>query len=137
MTDDSDEDPIDNGWVFVAITEDQPTPTVQPVEQVLAAKIEVKDEWIIDSGCSHHMIGDKGKFLNFQEYNGGLVRFGDDKACLIKGKGTISLDGKHNTDNVYYVEGLKHNNLSFRQLVEKGFQLQFKNRKCKIMSTLR
>lgn len=100
----------------------------------MAAKVEAKDEWIIDSRCSHHMIGDKGKFLNFQEYNGGLVRFGDDKACLIKGKGTISLDGKHNTDNVYYVEGLKHNLLSVGQLVEKGFQLQFKNGKCKIMN---
>lgn len=53
---------------------------------------------------------------------------------MIKGKGTISFDGKHNTDNVYYVEGLKHNLLSVGQLVEKGFQLQFKNGKCKIMN---
>ncbi|XP_057828372.2 uncharacterized protein LOC131039599 isoform X2 [Cryptomeria japonica] len=50
VIDDSDEDPKDNGWVFVAITKDQPTPTVQPIEQAMAAKIEVKDEWIIDSG---------------------------------------------------------------------------------------
>lgn len=62
------------------------------------------------------------------------LRFGDDKACLIKRKGTISLDGKHNTNNIYYVEGLKHNLLSDGQLVEKGFQLQFKNGKCKIMN---
>lgn len=87
----------------------------------MAGKVEDKDEWIIDSGCSHHMTGDKSKFLTFQDYNGGLVRFGDDKACLIKGKGTISFDGKHNTDNVYYVEGLKHNIFSVGQLVEKGF----------------
>ncbi|GLJ39976.1 hypothetical protein SUGI_0817840 [Cryptomeria japonica] len=65
----------------------------QPVEKALTARIEDKNEWIIDSGCSNHMTGDKSKFLTFQEYNGGLVRFGDDKACLIKGKGTISLDG--------------------------------------------
>ncbi|GLJ14946.1 hypothetical protein SUGI_0243920 [Cryptomeria japonica] len=61
VTDDFEEDLADNGWVFVAITEDQPTPTVQPIEQALAAKIEVKDQWIIDLGCSHHMTGDKGK----------------------------------------------------------------------------
>ncbi|GLJ26607.1 hypothetical protein SUGI_0516800 [Cryptomeria japonica] len=65
VTDDSDEDPTDNGWVFFAIIEDQLTPTVQPVEQALEAKVEVKDEWIIDSRCSHHMTGDKGKFLTF------------------------------------------------------------------------
>ncbi|GLJ21945.1 hypothetical protein SUGI_0410990 [Cryptomeria japonica] len=95
VTDDFDEDLTDNGWVFVAITEDQLTPTVQLVEQALSTKVEIKDEWIIDSGCLHHMTGDKSKFLTFEEYNGGLVRFGDDKACLIKGKGSISLDGKH------------------------------------------
>lgn len=66
------------------------------------------------------MIGDKSKFF-FKEYNGGLVRFGDDKAFLIKGKGTISFDGKNNNENVYYVEDLKHYLLSVRQLVEKGF----------------
>lgn len=58
------------------------------------------------------MTSDKRKFLSLQEYHGGLVRFGDDKSWSIKGRGTISLDGKHNTDNVYYVEGLKHNLLS-------------------------
>lgn len=137
VTDDSDEEPTDNGWVFVAIKEDQLTPIVPPVEQALAAKIEEKDEWIIDSRCSHRMISDKSKFLSFQEYNGGLVRFGDDKACLIRGKGTISFDGKHNTNKVYYVEGLKHNLLSFGQLVGKGSQLQFKNGKCKIMNRTR
>lgn len=31
VIDDSDEDPTDNGWVFVAITEDQLAPTTQPV----------------------------------------------------------------------------------------------------------
>lgn len=32
------------------------------------------------------MAGDKRKFLSLQEIDGGLVRFGDDKACMIKGK---------------------------------------------------
>lgn len=94
-----------------------------PEEKALAANIEDKDEWVIDSGCSHHMTRDQGKFLSLQEFDGGLVRFGDDKACMIKGKGTISLDGKNNTNNVYYVEGLSHNLLSVGQLVDKEFQL--------------
>ncbi|GLJ45784.1 hypothetical protein SUGI_0963520 [Cryptomeria japonica] len=130
----------DNGkeWVFLAIKEDDLTLEENvPEEKALATKIEEKDEWVIDSGCSHHMTIDKGKFPSLQEFDGGLVRFGDDKACMIKGKGTISLDGKNNTDNVYYVEGLKHNLLSVGQLVDKGFQLQFKDGKCKIINRSR
>lgn len=134
VPDDSEEEPTrdsssrsKNGkeWVFYAMKEDEPEPTI---------KVEDKDEWVIDSGCSNHMIGDKKKFLSLQEFEGGLVRFGDDKACMIRGKGIISLDGKHNTKNVYYVEGLNHNLLSVGQLVEKGFQLQFKDGKCKIIN---
>lgn len=103
---------FDKDWVFIAIKDDSPEPiidTTHTEEKALAAKIEEKDEWVIDNGCSHHMTGDQRKFLNLQEFDGGLVRFGDNKACRIKGKGTISLDGKNNTDNIYYVEGLKNN----------------------------
>lgn len=78
---------------------------------------------MIACGCLHHMTGDKRKFLSLQEFDGGLVRFGDDKACMIKRRGTISLDGKNDSDNVYYVEGLRHNLLSVGQLLDKGFQL--------------
>lgn len=49
----------------------------------------------------------------FSSYDcGGQVKFGNNKACMIKGRGIISLDGKHKTGNVYYVEGIKHNILS-------------------------
>lgn len=58
------------------------------------------------------MTRDKRKFLSLQEFDGSQVKFADDKACMIKGRGIISLGGKHNTDNVYYGEGLKHNLLS-------------------------
>ncbi|GLJ37400.1 hypothetical protein SUGI_0759360 [Cryptomeria japonica] len=89
-------------WVFLAIKEnDSALEENVPEEKELATKIKDKDEWVIDSGYSHHMTRDKGKFLSLQEFDGGLVIFGDDEACMIKGKGTISLDGKNTTDNVY------------------------------------
>lgn len=66
---------------------------------------------------------DKMKFLSLQEFDGGMLIFGDDKATMIKGKWTISLDGKHNTNNIYYVEVLRYNFLCVGQLVDKGFQL--------------
>jgi len=40
------------------------------------------------------------------------VKFGDKSAGRICGRGSISFDGKNNTNDVLYVEGLKHNLLS-------------------------
>ena len=67
------------------------------------------DKWIIDSGCSHHMTGDKSKFITFTQYDRNSVRFGNNGPCLIKGKGIIKLTEKISWDNVYYVEGLNYN----------------------------
>jgi hypothetical protein len=77
----------DNEWVFIAIKEEDPMPTDLAsyinVEKSSAAQIEEKDESVIDIGCSHHMTGDKSKFLSMEKYDGGFLRFGDDKACII------------------------------------------------------
>ncbi|GLJ31301.1 hypothetical protein SUGI_0627870 [Cryptomeria japonica] len=62
----------------------------------------------------------------------GVVRFGNDSPCMVKGKGTISLNGKRSADDVYWVEGLKNNILSVAQLNDKGYLLEFKNGMCKI-----
>ena len=67
---------------------------------------------IIDSRCSHHMIGDRSKFITLTCYDGNSVRFGNDASCLIKGKGSIKLTDKILCDNSYHVEGLNYNLLS-------------------------
>ena len=46
------------------------------------------------------------------------------------GIGSITLDGKTNTDDVYFVDGLKHNFLSVGQLEDKGYLLQFIEKTC-------
>ena len=48
-------------------------------------------KWIIDSGFSHHMTGDKSNFITFTQYDGNSVRFGNNAPCQIKGKGSINL----------------------------------------------
>ena len=78
------------------------------------------DKWIIDSGCSHHMTGDKSKFTSFTQNDGNSVRFGNNAPCLIKGKGSIKLTKKISCDSVYYFEGLEYNLLSVLQLVNIG-----------------
>ena len=55
-------------------------------EIVLVSYVNKSDKWIIDSGCSNHMIGDKSKLNSLVHYDGNSVRFCNDAPCLIKGK---------------------------------------------------
>ncbi|GJT34201.1 retrovirus-related pol polyprotein from transposon TNT 1-94 [Tanacetum coccineum] len=47
------------------------------------------DEWIKDSGCSKHMMGNRKLFSTYKAYNGGNVIFGSNLRCNIIGKGQI------------------------------------------------
>ena len=89
----------------------------------------------LSCACSHHMIGDKGKFTALTHYDGNSVRFGNDAPCLIKGKGSIKLTEKISCDNAYYVEGLNYNLLSVSQLRNIGCKVEFGNKTTKIFDT--
>ena len=67
---------------------------------------------MIGSGCLYHMIGDVNKFLNIDKYDGSIVRFSDNTPCLIKGRCLITLYCKNDTNDVLFVDGLKHKSLS-------------------------
>ena len=45
------------------------------------------------------MTSDKTKFENFEDYDGGSVRFGNNEPCCIKGRGRISLSNEIICDN--------------------------------------
>ncbi|GLJ55713.1 hypothetical protein SUGI_1196780 [Cryptomeria japonica] len=78
------------------------------------------------------MTGEKREFIKLEDWNGGLVRFGDNSSIKIKGKGTLSIDGKLKEHDVYYVEGLKHNLLSVIQMCDKGYKFTFDSTGCQI-----
>ena len=69
------------------------------------------------------MIGDMNKFFKLKNHDRGIVSVGNNLACHIIGIGSMTLDGKTNTDDVYFVDGLKHNLLRVGQLVDKGYLL--------------
>ena len=96
---------------FMAIKEDNLDQEIRE-ERALVTQVEKKLDWIIDSGCSHHMTGDMNKFVKFKSNDGGIVRVGNNVACHIRRIGSITLDDKTNTNDVYFVDGLKHNLLS-------------------------
>lgn len=50
-----------------------------------------KDKWVINSGFSSHVIGDRKKIITLKK-NEGNVTFGDNGKTKIVGKCTLSLD---------------------------------------------
>jgi hypothetical protein len=101
---------------------------------VLSAQRKM-NPWYIDSGCSKHMMRDKGKFLSLSERKSGNVTFGNDALGKIKGKGMVSLsNGKGKSQDVLLVDGLKHNMLSVSQMCDRGCEVLFMSKDCKIKS---
>jgi hypothetical protein len=94
-----------------------------------------KNPWYIDSGFSKHIMRDKSKFLSLSESKSGNVTFGNDAPGKIKGKGMVSLsNGKGKSQDVLLVDGLKHNFLSVSQMCDRGCEVVFTSKDCKIKS---
>nr|GEY24628.1 integrase, catalytic region, zinc finger, CCHC-type, peptidase aspartic, catalytic [Tanacetum cinerariifolium] len=64
--------------------------------------------WIIDSGRSKHMTGNRALLTNFVEKFLGMVRFGNNDLAVIAGYGDVII-GSMSIKKVYYVESLGHN----------------------------
>ncbi|GJU88359.1 putative ribonuclease H-like domain-containing protein [Tanacetum coccineum] len=94
---------------------------------------EYKEKGIIDSGCSRHITGNKCYLTEYEDYDGGLVSFGD-------GKGRISRKGKIKTgtldfDNVYFCKELKYNLFSVSQICDKKNKKKFTDTGCLVLSS--
>nr|GEU78255.1 retrovirus-related Pol polyprotein from transposon TNT 1-94 [Tanacetum cinerariifolium] len=79
--------------------------------------------WIIDSGCSKHMKGNRALLTNFVEKFLGTVRFGNNDFAVIAGYGDVVI-GSMMIKKVYYVKGLGHNLFSVGQFCDKGLEFQ-------------
>ena len=92
--------------------------------------IDLASCWLIDSGCSNHMMHNKNLFKEWCGITSSKVRVGDGKHIVVKGKGAIAIPTYHGTKlitNVLYVLDIDQNLLSVGQLVEKGYKVLFKN----------
>nr|GFA76620.1 integrase, catalytic region, zinc finger, CCHC-type, peptidase aspartic, catalytic [Tanacetum cinerariifolium] len=85
--------------------------------------------WIIDSGCSKHMTGNRALLMNFMEKFIGTVRFGNNDFNVIAGYGDVVI-GSMTIKKVYYVEGLGHNLFSIGQFCDKGLEVAFRKSTC-------
>ena len=89
--------------------------------------------WYLDSGCSRHMIRNKGLFKTLFEEKIGTVTFGDGSKSVIKGIGTVDIPGLPVFEDVWYVDGLKANLLSISQICKNGLNVLFTKYECKIL----
>ncbi|GJY23769.1 hypothetical protein Tco_0397427 [Tanacetum coccineum] len=81
-------------------------PKMQPLAEPVAKwipKIVQICLWIIDSGCSKHMTGNRALLTNFVEKFLGTVRFGNNDFAVIAGYGDVVI-GSMTIKKVYYVE---------------------------------
>ncbi|GKD37062.1 retrovirus-related pol polyprotein from transposon TNT 1-94, partial [Tanacetum coccineum] len=81
-------------------------PKKQPLPEPIAKwipKIVQICLWIIDSGCSKHMMGNRALLTNFVEKFLGTVRFGNNDFVVIAGCGDVVI-GSMTIKKVYYVE---------------------------------
>ncbi|GKF23049.1 retrovirus-related pol polyprotein from transposon TNT 1-94, partial [Tanacetum coccineum] len=89
--------------------------------------------WILDSGCSKHMTGNRALLTNFVEKFLGTVRFGNDDFAVIAGYGDVVI-GPMTIKKVYYLKGLGHNLFSVGQFCDKGLEVAFRKSSCFVRS---
>ena len=81
------------------------------------------------------MTGDKSKFLTLKEHRSRNVTFKNDALGKSRGKGIVNLNnGKGKAQDVLFVDGLKHNLLSVSQVCDRGCEVVFNSKECKIKS---
>ena len=95
-----------------------------------------QQQWYLDSACSRHMTGDKRSFLSLKNIKGGNVAFGNGKSGEIQGIGKVGSIDTHAIENVYYVNGLQHNLLSVSQICDKGNNVLFTEKECRVTNSV-
>ncbi|GJW68602.1 retrovirus-related pol polyprotein from transposon TNT 1-94 [Tanacetum coccineum] len=103
-------------------------PLAEPVPEWIPKIVQIC-LWIIDSGCSKHMTGNRALLTNFVEKFLGTVRFGNNDFAVIAGYGDVVI-GSMTIKKVYYVEGLGHNLFSVGQFCDKGLEVAFRKSTC-------
>jgi hypothetical protein len=78
--------------------------------------------WIIDSGCTNHMTGEKKMFTSYVKNKDpqDSIIFGDGNQGKVKGLDKIAISNEHFISNVFLVESLGYNLLSVSQLCNMG-----------------
>jgi hypothetical protein len=87
---------------------------------------DLKNIWLIDSGCSRHMTGDKGWFLSLVPVvTRRYITFWDNGRGCVLSEREIKVSDKITLRCVALVQSLGYNLLSVTQLLDEGFEVLF------------
>jgi hypothetical protein len=101
----------------------------------LSGSLTNSDEsWLVDSGASRHMTGNKGVLANFKEKKfSAQVELGDNASYAIGGIGSASFQlesgGELHIEEIMYCLGLKKNLIFVAVLEDKGYRVIFMDKK--------
>jgi hypothetical protein len=88
---------------------------------------DLKKIWLIYSGCSRHMTGDKGWFSSLVPVvTKRYITFGDNGTGRVLSEGEIKESDKITHRRVALVQSLGYNLLSVSQLLDEGFEVLFR-----------
>nr|GEX01644.1 RNA-directed DNA polymerase, eukaryota [Tanacetum cinerariifolium] len=85
--------------------------------------------FIVDSGCSKHMMENLKLLINFVETFLGTVKFGNDQISPILGYEDL-VQGAVTIKHVYYIEGLNHNLFFVGQFCDADLEVAFRKSTC-------
>ncbi|XP_016730564.1 uncharacterized protein [Gossypium hirsutum] len=95
-----------------------------------ASSSKVRCDWLVDSGCTHHMAADEKLINDLDRSFSSKIKIGNGSIIEAKGRGNVVINtysGNKVISDVLFVPNIDQNLLSVGQLVEKGYSLAFKN----------
>jgi hypothetical protein len=116
---------LDTGFILLVLT---------PVLSRLFAHVlvfefqvgDLKNIWLIDSGCLRHMTGDKGWFSSLVPVvTRRYITFGDNGRGRVLSEDEIKVSDKITLRRVALVQSFGYNFLSMSQLLDEGFEVLF------------
>jgi hypothetical protein len=123
--------PLSSKWLDTGFTLLVLTPVLSRLfAHVLVSEFQVgdlKNIWLIYSGCSRHMTGDKGWFSSLVSMvKKRYITFGDNGRGCVLSEGEIKVSDKITLKRVALVQSLGYNLLSVSQLLDEGFEVLFR-----------
>jgi hypothetical protein len=81
---------------------------------VLQAYSSGGSSWVLDSGCTNHMTGERSMFSSYSPTTNSdeNIIFGDNSKGGVIGLGKVAITLDHSITNVLHVDSLKYNLLS-------------------------
>ena len=117
--------------------------TAKTIQVQAASNHEVhKEEWIIDSGCSHHVTGNDSLLSEVRQHKGERVIVTTDNSSYPvakEGVVEIGMDDKSmvKLDDVFHVPGLKRNLVFISQIINSGKYVLFGPKDVKVLDNLK